>query len=307
MIRREEGSSSKRWTVAELLKWTEEYFQRLRFETPRLDAEVLLAHALANTRLELYTGYHKLVEPEERGRFRGLVERRAHREPVAYITGSREFYSLSFEVTPAVLIPRPETEHLVEAALEEHSKACSNAAPEAPRRILDLCTGSGNVAIALAVNAPTAFVDAVDSSAQALEVARRNAGAQGVSDRVAFFQGDLFFPLPEAGRQYRVIVSNPPYIAKSDFEKLMDDVRLHEPREALFDSKSPDGDGLGFYRAIAREASRRLEEDGLLALEVGVGQAAAVLEILSMSGWKLEKIIKDFGGIERIVAVRVAR
>src|SRR5436309_274044 len=157
MIRREEGSSSKRWTVAELLKWTEEYFQRLRFETPRLDAEVLLAHALANTRLELYTGYHKPVEPEERVRFRGLVERRAHREPVAYITGRREFYSLSFEVTPAVLIPRPETEHLVEAALEEHSKACSNAAPE-------------------------------------------------------------------AGRRYRVIVSNPPYIAKSDFEKLMESI-----------------------------------------------------------------------------------
>ena len=307
MIRREEDSRSKRWTVAELLRWTEDYFKKLQIPTPRLDAEILLACALGNTRLELYTGYQKLVEPDERTRFRSFVERRARREPVAYITGRREFYSLSLEVTSAVLIPRPETEHLVEVSLAEISKVPVSTAVDAPVRLLDLCTGSGNVAIAVAVNCPQAQVDAVDVSAQALEVARRNAEAHGVSGRVSFFQGDLFAALQEGVGRYRAIVSNPPYISGSEYPKLMDDVRLHEPRQALLDSKSPGGDGLGFYRAIARDAGPRLEEGGLLAVEVGEGQAAQVGEIFSASGWRVERTVKDFGGIERVVAVRLAK
>jgi release factor glutamine methyltransferase len=307
MVRKEEGSSSRRWSVAELLKWTEAYFRRLQLPTPRLDAEILLAHALGNSRLELYTGYQKLVEPDERARFRGFVERRADREPVAYITGRREFYSLSFEVSPAVLIPRPETEHLVEVAIEELTKDSSTSGSNSPPHFLDLCTGSGNVVIAVARNAPLALADAVDSSALALEVARRNAEAHGVSGRIVFFEGDLFVALPGDGKRYRAIVSNPPYIASGELEKLMDDVRLHEPREALCDSKSPEGDGLGFYRAIARDAGPRIEEHGLLAVEVGAGQADAVVGIFSAAGWKLERTVKDFGGIERVVAARLAK
>ena len=271
-----------------------------------IDAELLLAKALDETRLDLYKEYQKMVEPAERARFRALVERRSRHEPVAYITGRREFYGLSFEVTPAVLIPRPETEHLVEAALEEVKRLGPREEP--PVRVLDLCTGSGNVGVAIAANAASATVCATDSSEAALEVARRNAERLGASGRISFCRGDLFDALPPDEPPYDILVSNPPYIPPSDRESLMDDVRLHEPAEALFDTKSPAGDGLGFYRALAAGARERLRAGGLLAVEVGgggpVGQAAAVREVFAVAGHALERSIKDYGGIERVLAFR---
>ena len=264
------GESSKAWTVAELLSWTEGYFGELGLPTPRLDAEVLLATALGCTRVELYTSYQMVAQPPERARFRALVERRACREPVAYITGKREFFSLSFEVSSAVLVPRPETEHLVEVALKE--LGALKTTPEGPR-VLDLGTGSGNLAVAIAVNAPAVEVDAVDPSEEALALARRNAETHGVAGRTHFFAGDLFAALPVGGRVYRVIVSNPPYISRAEYDGLMDDVRLFEPSAALIDSKSPSADGLGFYRTLATESPPFLEPGGLLAVEVGEGKA----------------------------------
>jgi release factor glutamine methyltransferase len=295
MIKRQEEKKAV-WSVAELLRWTTEYFERLALPSARLDAEILLAAALGKQRLDLYTCYNMLVEPAERARFRVLVERRARKEPVAYITGRREFYSLAFEVSPAVLVPRPETEHLVELALRRLP------AGPAPLRLLDLGTGSGCIAVAIAVNAPHAGVDAVDFSAPALEVARRNADAHGVEARIRFLEGDLYGAVPAGTPPYRAIVSNPPYIPASEHAALMADVREFEPREALVDTRSPTSDGLGFYRAIAAGARERLEPGGLLAVEVGAGQAQAVAEILRSAGLTVTETLRDLGGIDRVVA-----
>jgi release factor glutamine methyltransferase len=300
-----------RWTVAECLRWTEGYFQRLGLAEPRLDAEVLLAEALGCSRLDLYTGYERLVEPAERARFRALIERRAKHEPVAYIVGRRDFYSLAFEVSPAVLIPRPETEHLVEEALAE-LKGLAAAGRESPFRVLDLGTGSGCIAVAIARHAPQAVVGAVDASAPALEVARRNAAKHEVAGRIEFHRGDLFAALPAGTPPYDVLVSNPPYIAPADHAALMEDVRLHEPREALCDTRGPDPDGLGFYREIAARARDFVRRGGLVAVEVGGppgpgrgGQAGAVVELLGAAGLERHRIAKDLAGIERVVVFRV--
>ena len=191
------------WTVLDLLRWTTDHFASRGIDTPRLDAEVLLAYALECDRLRLYVEYEKPVEEPERARFRALVQRRAdERIPVALLTGTREFWSLSFEVTPDVLVPRPETETLVTAALERLPDA------EAELRVLDVGTGSGAVALALATERPKARVVATDLSAAALAVAGRNAERLGLADRVAFAEGDLFEPL--AGERFDLVISNPP-------------------------------------------------------------------------------------------------
>jgi release factor glutamine methyltransferase len=285
--------SSQRWTVLELLRWTEGFFVERGLESARLDAEVLLAHALGSTRLELYTDYAKLVEPDERAAFRELVKRRARREPVAYLTGTREFYSLAFEVTLDVLIPRPETEHLVEAVLTQLTEA------EKPTRVLDLGTGSGNIAVALASNAPHARVDAVDICPAALAVAARNAKRHGVEERVTFLEGDLFDAL-QGDARYDSVVSNPPYISSAEYEGLMADVRLFEPKGALLDSRER-GDGFGFYRALAAKGEHYLEAGGFLAVEVGYRQAAAVRELFSAQSWELVSTVVDYGKIERVL------
>jgi release factor glutamine methyltransferase len=338
------------WTISDLLVWTEGHFKKLGFSTPRLDAEVLLAHALSASRIELYTGYHKVVEPPERERFRGLVERRARGEPVAYITGAREFHSLRFEVSPAVLIPRPETEHLVDAVVEQlrggpppresepappvdaaargapQSAAPAPAAPPAaegpapaapaaepvlppaaetaPLRVLDLGTGSGNIAVAIAVQLPEARIVAIDLSPVALEVARRNAAAHGVAARIEFLEGDLFAPLEALSPEprFQAIVSNPPYILPSAHAGLSPDVRDFEPRLALLDTKENEaGRGIGFHRAIVREARRFLAPGGLLAVEVGEGQAAGVEDLFRAAGFAAIRRISDYGGIQRVI------
>jgi len=285
------------WTVSDLLAWTEAHFRRLSSPTPRLDAEVLLAHALGSTRIDLYTGYHKVVEPDERERFRSFVERRGRGEPVAYITGTREFHSLRFEVTPAVLIPRPETEHLVDGAVERLSGMGA-------AKVLDLGTGSGNIAVSVTVRIPTARVTAADLSPGALEVARRNAARHGVEERIEFLLGDLFAPLRtrEPPLPFDAILSNPPYIPPELYAGLSRDVRDFEPESALLDCRGgPGGGGLGFHRAIAREAWEFLLPGGLLGLEVGAGQAPAVVELLRAAGFERVETTSDYGGIVRVV------
>jgi release factor glutamine methyltransferase len=298
----DEASAPSRWTVGELLRWTEGLFGRLGLPTPRLDAELLLAKALGITRVGLYVAYERPTDPEERACFRELVKRRSRREPVAYLIGQREFFSLSFEVTPDVLVPRPETEHLVEFAIDSLEERSAD-----PTRILDLGTGSGNIAIAVAANAPQVRVDAVDTSAAALGVARRNALRHGVGERVAFHLGDLFRALPAGSGPYFAILSNPPYISKRDFGGLMDDVRLYEPREALCDLKTEEGDGSGFYRAMAAEGGSYLEDGGYLAVEVGAGQSSRVAEIFTAAGWEIRRRISDYSRIERVVVAGKSR
>lgn len=288
-------------TVGEVLSWTEDRFRSLGIPTARLDAELLLASALRTGRLELYMAYAKPLEPEERLRYRELVKRRCRREPVAYLLGEREFYSLSFKVSPAVLIPRPETEHVVEAALEGLRETAS--ASSAPR-VLDLGTGSGNLAVAIAANQDNVLVDGVDISPAALDVARENAARHGLEDRIRFLEGDFFDPVRSERGAYQLIVSNPPYVRGDEVEELMPDVRLHEPREALVDSRSPTADGLGSYRAIAARAGEFLAPGGSLVVETGAGQAAKVRELFREGGLPHLRTVKDYGGIDRVVIAR---
>ncbi len=248
-------------------------------------------------RIDLYTGYRKLVEPGERARFRELIKRRSRHEPVAYLIGEKEFFSLSMKVTPAVLIPRPETEHVVEAALE----VLGTLEEKSPHRVLDLGTGSGNIAIAIAVNCPELSVTAIDASEEAIDVARMNAEHHEVAHRIHFLHGDLFEPLGSPSNDYQIIVSNPPYIRPREMESLMDDVRRYEPSNALLDSKSPAGDGLGYYRLIAERAASYLVRGGAVIVEVGADQSGAVQAIFRNSGFPTLRAIEDYAGIERVV------
>ncbi|RMG41967.1 MAG: peptide chain release factor N(5)-glutamine methyltransferase [Planctomycetota bacterium] len=278
------------WTVGRILKWTTEYLRKHGSDSPRLDAEILLAHARRCPRIRLYAEYDQPVGEAERALLRDLVRRRAASEPVAYLVGHREFFSLDFEVTPAVLIPRPETETLVMAALDALRDVREPW-------ILDLCTGSGCVAITLAVQRPDAHVVATDLSAEALEVARRNAARHEVTERVTFLQGDLFAPLPIPGASqptdagaasapvvpatFDVVVANPPYVADTDFETLPPDVRLHEPHAALLAGP----DGLTVIRRIVAEGPAFVRPDGWLILEIDPGQKESVERLMQLSGF----------------------
>ena len=287
-------SPSKNWTTRELLDWTEDYFRQRDLPSARLDAELLLARALGVDRLGLLTKeFEQVVDEEARAVFRDFVKRRGLKEPVAYLTGEKEFYSLPFKVTPAVLTPRPETEHLVDEALA--------IAPDATR-ILDLGTGSGNIAVALAVNLPGARVTAVDISPQALELARENAELNNVAARIDFIPGDLCAALEPGTPPFDLVVSNPPYIAGAEEETLMDDVRLFEPRIALIDSRSPESDGLGFYRVILDEVAGRLVENGALIVEVGEKQGAKVVKMFEGAGFTKTSITRDYAKVPRIIS-----
>lgn len=287
----ERTESLKRvWTVLDLLRWTTDHFASRGIDTPRLDAEVLLAYALECDRLRLYLEYEKPVEEPERARFRELVQRRAdERIPVALLTGTREFWSLSFEVTPDVLVPRPETETLVTAALERLPDA------EAELRVLDVGTGSGAVALALASERPKARVVATDLSAAALAVAGRNAERLGLADRVAFAEGDLFEPL--AGERFDLVISNPPYIGRGEAESLAPELR-HEPESALYAG----ADGLEVLRRLVAEASDHLEAGGVLALEIDPRQAPALLQLCTDAGLRDVRVHRDLAGRERAVS-----
>ena len=260
----------------------------------RLDAELLLAAAAGVTRAEIISGSAELSS-ETLARFEAMVARREKREPVAYIVGHKEFYSLDFEVTPAVLIPRPETEFVVTAALE------AIATMREPR-VLDIGTGSGAIAIAIAANAPAARVTATDTSDDALAVAARNAMLHQVAGRVEFRRADCF----EVGEGesplafFDLIVSNPPYIDEESLASLEPEVLNYEPRVAL--SAGPDG--LNFFRRIAAGASVHLQGDGELIVEVGAGQAAAVSQIFERAGLRPFSVLNDFAGHPRVVRAR---
>jgi release factor glutamine methyltransferase len=278
------------WTVLELLRWTTGHFERHGLATPRLDAECLLAHALGTSRLGLYVDFEKPVDPEERGAFRNLVRRRSDdRVPVAQLTGRKEFWSIDLEITPDVLVPRPETETLVQLVVDRPGVS------DRDLKVLDLGTGSGAVAVALLKELPKARVTATDVSEEALAVARRNAESHGVADRIRLVAGDGFEPV--SGERFDLVVSNPPYVAEADAASLQPELR-HEPRAALFAGP----DGLAVLRRIASGVRRRLEADGFVAVEVGAGQSALVGAAFEAAGLSEVTVHPDSEGRPRVVS-----
>jgi release factor glutamine methyltransferase len=269
-------------------------FAAVGIESSWLDAEVLMAEAAGVTREAIITGSNDL-SPAILKKFEAMVARREKREPIAYIVGHKEFYSLDFEVSPAVLIPRPETEFVVTAAL-------NSIAGKANARVLDIGTGSGAIAIAIAANAVAARVAATDISDDALALAARNAMRHQVAGRIAFRRVDCF----EVGEGelplglFDLIVSNPPYIDDESLAGLQPEVLNYEPRVAL--SAGPDG--LNFFRRIAAGASLHLQGDGELIVEVGAGQAAAVVQIFERAGLRAFSVLNDFAGHPRVVRAR---
>ncbi|MDP9001366.1 MAG: peptide chain release factor N(5)-glutamine methyltransferase [Myxococcota bacterium] len=279
------------WTIEAVLRWATEDFRARGIETPRLDAELLLAHALASTRIQLFVDAKRALEAPQLARLRQLVTRRRSREPMAYILGEREFYGRSFRVDRRVLVPRPDTEILVDVALKR-TRDLSMC-----MRALDLCTGSGCVAITLARERPTSFVLATDLSEDAVTLARENALRLGAYN-VAFRPGDLFLAVPP-GCRFDLITANPPYIPSRELESLQPDVRDFEPRMAL----EGGDDGLAFLRRIIEIApSHLIPAGGVLAVEVAAGEAAAVAALFEAAGFGGVDVCRDYARIERVVS-----
>jgi len=255
----------------------------------RRDAELLLAHTLHQPRTWLLAHPEAELLPQQRNTFEALVYRRDAGEPLQYLTGTQEFFGLDIRVTPAVLIPRPETEHLVEAVLAWSKLQIK------PLRLLDIGTGSGAIAIALAANLPSAEIIATDLSHAALSLARDNTLRLGFGERIRFLESDLFSAFDPNEPPLDAIVSNPPYIPLTEASTLQSEVVDHEPHTALFAG----ADGLDIYRRLIPSARTRLREDGLLALEIGFGQSAALTQLLF--GWSNVSVINDYAGIPRVV------
>ena len=287
--------SDEPWTVGRLLSWTTGWLTERGSDSPRLDAEVLLAHVRGCPRILLYTAYDEVVADELRSRFRELVRRRGGGEPVAYLVGGREFYSLQLTVSPAVLVPRPETEALVVRVLD----LCREAASA---RIVDVGTGSGAIAIALAKHLPRADLVATDLSAAALDVARGNAERHGLAERIRFVESDLLAAAELAG-PWDVIVSNPPYVREDEFASLPRDVREYVPRAALVAGPR----GAEVIERLAAAAVGRLNPGGWLVLEAGPAIAAEVERLLAATaGLELGPTLKDLARLPRVFQARRA-
>ena len=281
---------TKVWTVLDLLRWTTQHFAERGIDTPRLDAECLLAHALGCDRLRLYLDFDKPVVESERAVFRGLVRARANeRVPVAQLTGSREFWSLSLRVSADVLIPRPDTETLVTAALDLLPDAA------APARVLDLGTGTGAVALAIAHERPSAAVFATDRSRGALRIAQQNAEALGMAARIHFLRGD--WTAPVAGG-FDCVVANPPYLADAERAELAPEL-AHEPADALFAGPT----GLEALERLCREVPPLLAPGGGLAFELAPGQAKQVETWLEQAGLATA-VQRDLAGRARVLTGR---
>jgi release factor glutamine methyltransferase len=287
--------NDKIWTVLELLNWTTPYFQNAQLDSPRLSAELLLAHVLRCQRIELYTRFDQQPTPDELSAFRDLVKRAASHEPIAYLTGTKEFYSLTFAVTPSVLIPRPETELLVDRALE-HLRSLDQ-----PGQVWDACTGSGCVASAIAHNAPNATVLATDICPDAVDVARGNADSLGLADRVTCTQADLL-TLPEdwpGDETFDIITANPPYVGSDDW--VATSVK-HEPDLALYAGAN----GLDLIARLLKQVPEYLAPDGCFLMEFGQGQTPRIAHLVEqIDALAPPTFQKDHQGIDRILIARL--
>jgi release factor glutamine methyltransferase len=286
------------WTIGRLLAWTIDYLGRHEAENPRLDAEVLLAAARGCRRIDLYTAYGEEASEAIRTTFREMVRQRAAGAPVAYLVGHKEFYSLDFEVTPDVLIPRPETELLVVALLDQVKLRVAVGGPaDSLLEIADAGTGSGVLAVCAAKYLPNARVTAVDISAAALAVARRNAEKHGIASRIRFVESDLFASVPPEAR-FDVIVSNPPYVSMAEMAELPRDVKDHEPHLALAAGET----GTAVIEPLIAQSTERLRAGGGLFIEISPMIAAAVEQLVSdQSALELGKTIRDHAGHARVI------
>ena len=280
------------WTIQRLLTWVTEYLTQKGVDSPRLSAELLLSHVLGLKRIELYTQYNKVVLQEQLDRLRDLVKRAGLHEPVVYLVGKTEFYSIEFEVTPDCLIPRPETELLVQRSIEFLRKRTG------PQLVCDLCTGCGVMAVAVAKNVPDARVLATDISEPALAVAAKNVEKHKLQERIELRKGDLFEPLVPQLDQFDLIACNPPYVSAAEYEALEKNVKDYEPRIALYAGE----DGLDLYRRIVEKVDQFLKPDGVLLLEIGYQQGPAVRGLLEQTGVFAQiRIDKDLQSHERVV------
>jgi release factor glutamine methyltransferase len=274
------------WTIRKVLGWTTGRFEKEDIDAPRLTAEILLAFTLGVDRVKLYVELDRPLQKDELTAFRALIQRRLQHEPTQYLTGFKDFYNRRFLVDPRVLIPRSETELLVEAVLQLLPKHAS--------RVLDLCTGSGCIAVTIAAERPLASVWATELSTDAAAVARANAEAHQVASRVSILEGDLFAPVP-ADARFDVVVSNPPYVKRSELSGLQKEV-TREPRLALDGGE----DGLDFVRRIAEGAHGALKRGGWLALEIGDEQGAVVKDVLTRAGYLAVRVDKDLARLDRL-------
>jgi release factor glutamine methyltransferase len=289
-------STDEAWTILKLILRTAAFLQERGIESPRTSAELLLSHTLRLERVQLYVRHDQPLEKAELAVFRELIRRRLRREPVAYILGRKGFWNLDLQVGPEVLVPRPETELLVEAALAGLAKH----PPGRPARVLDLGTGSGAVILALASTAPQHRYFASDVSAAALATARRNAQSAGCGERVAFFAADWLGALRRDAGPFDLIVSNPPYIATGVLSGLQPEIALYEPQLAL------DGgvDGLQSHRAIIASAGRHLAPGGALMLEIGADQREALHALAEQAAAYDEvRCLKDYAGCDRVMVL----
>ncbi|MFK7873936.1 MAG: peptide chain release factor N(5)-glutamine methyltransferase [Oligoflexales bacterium] len=277
------------WNVQTVMTWSMNYLKERGFENPRLDVETLLSYALQVNRIQLYIAYDRPMSIEERDCFRSLLKERGQGVPVAYLVGLREFMGLDFRVSPEVLIPRPDTETLVELLLER--------VEDKEIKVLDIGVGSGCVGLSLLHLKQKWQLTGWDVSAAALKIATENAEKHQVSDRVTYLNMSALERANWAAGSWDVIVSNPPYIANDEFQDLCDDVRQYEPHEALF----ADNDGLRFYQIYADCAFDALRDNGILAVEIGWKQAERVQTLLKKQGWSKIEVIPDLAGRDRVI------
>jgi release factor glutamine methyltransferase len=303
------------WTIQKLLNWTTDHFTEKGIDSPRLSAELLLSHVVGLKRIELYTQFDKLVAREDLERLHDLVKQAGQYEPIAYLTGKTEFYSLQLDVTPDCMIPRPETELLVERAIEflrtrpvrnfvtdkmTRKENSSNGGRTGKQFVCDLCTGCGCIAIAIAKNFPNADIIATDISDAVLNIAAQNIEKHQLKERIKLLCGDLFDPImPQLDvNKFDLIVCNPPYTTAAEFESLDKNVKAYEPRIALYAGE----DGLDIYRRIVENVDQFLMPDAALMLEIGYAQGQAVRELLQQTeSFNNITIEKDFHNNNRIV------
>ncbi len=287
------STTDKKWTILDLITWGTEYLAEKNIADARLNIELMLAHVLRFTRIQLYTNFDKPLRDDELAQFKLLLKRRLTHEPLQYILGETEFMGLKFAVDRRALIPRPDTEVLVESAIQ---KIKDDFPEEGSIQIMEIGTGSGCIAISLAKMIPTAMVSSIDKSEEALQLAFQNAETNGVKDNVTFIHQD-FLSDSNSIRKYHCIISNPPYISDKEYLLLDKEVREFEPKIALADDK----DGLTFYHSIARRGKEYLLDKGFVAVEHSYNQSEDVQSIFSNNGWKNIRTIKDYSGNFRCV------
>lgn len=288
-------SAKKIWTILELISWGTEYLTEKKIDDARLNIELLLAHVLHLKRIQLYTSFDKPLSEVELSSFKQLLQRRLANEPLQYVLGETEFMGLKFFVDKNVLIPRPETELLVEKAIATIKERFENTSSIS---VLDIGTGSGCIAISLAKMVPNANIIAIDVSQEALSVAQKNATLNNVSERIQFQQMNIFEITEKSfSEKFHCIISNPPYISKKEFGEVANDVRDFEPHSALTDEH----DGLTFYPTIAKVANEFLIENGILCVEHAFDQSENVQKIFQESGFSITDVVKDYQKISRHV------